>query len=210
MLLFTYFRWSWSCYFGIGLGLITLVLVLRIWSCLHHWQLHATELGRYRLNVWLCWKRDVEWLNGTQAMAAKTGWRRTQRRRLPRVSRWGVRPRQTCSAGQVCNIISCLIRRRWFNTLFYANTSRLANLRWRIRLYTRRLCQQPVKQIEDRGNFDRHIPDVGTSGRASLSELYFHRIQWKVSARLASDCHTRINSCFVAFRTTLSNYTLQY
>ena len=39
-----HFRWSWSCHFGLGLGLVssglglvTLVLVLRIWSCLHHW-----------------------------------------------------------------------------------------------------------------------------------------------------------------------------
>jgi len=38
---FVYFRWSWSCYFGIGLvssglGLVLLFLILRIWSCLHH------------------------------------------------------------------------------------------------------------------------------------------------------------------------------
>ena len=40
---FVYFRWFWSCYFGlglvssgVGLGLVILVLVLRIWSCLHH------------------------------------------------------------------------------------------------------------------------------------------------------------------------------
>jgi len=46
---FVYFRWSWSwsCHFGLGLvssglcfGLghltLVLVLVLRIWSCLHH------------------------------------------------------------------------------------------------------------------------------------------------------------------------------
>ena len=30
--------WSWSCkQRSIRLGLVTLVLVLRIWSCLHHW-----------------------------------------------------------------------------------------------------------------------------------------------------------------------------
>jgi len=35
----TGWSWSWflSCYFG--LGLVTLVLVLRMWSCLHHWLL---------------------------------------------------------------------------------------------------------------------------------------------------------------------------
>ena len=40
-------RLIWSCYFGLGLGLVSsglglglvnLVLVLRIWSCLHHCQ----------------------------------------------------------------------------------------------------------------------------------------------------------------------------
>ena len=48
---FVYFRWSWSCYFVLRLGLVSsslrlgilvLVLVLRIWSCLHHWFLHKT------------------------------------------------------------------------------------------------------------------------------------------------------------------------
>ena len=52
-----YFRWSWSssgsCYFGLGLGssglglgLVTLVvLILRIWFCLHHCLPGAPKIG---------------------------------------------------------------------------------------------------------------------------------------------------------------------
>jgi len=57
---FVYFRWSWYCYFGLvlvssGLGLVTLVLVLRIWSCLHHWVNYCGVYGCWLQGACVIW-----------------------------------------------------------------------------------------------------------------------------------------------------------
>jgi len=40
--------WSWSCYFGLDLVILVLVLFLRIWSCLRHW------------HCWLCDRKGLQ------------------------------------------------------------------------------------------------------------------------------------------------------
>ena len=43
VLVLSFWSWSWSCNVSSGLGHVTLVLVLRIWSCLHHWYYQTTS-----------------------------------------------------------------------------------------------------------------------------------------------------------------------
>ena len=47
VLVLSFWSWSWSCNqrSNLGLGLVTLVLFLRIWSCLHHWSYHGRRWG---------------------------------------------------------------------------------------------------------------------------------------------------------------------
>ena len=76
-----------------------------------------TELALLRTELcgWLCRKRDAELSNGEQATSRQTA-NVSGRRKSKRCVERRVRH---APARQVCNIMSCLIRRLQLNTFFY-------------------------------------------------------------------------------------------